>query len=86
MVQILLLAHKFRNKDQKKVFGTKSSTESWHLLLFFVLERIFTHAVGAQAVFWESTGPEMHSSGTGPGAFFGGTFLTWGSYFSLGGA
>ena len=34
---------------------------------------------GAQAVFWRGTGPEMHSSGTGPVTFFRGTSLAWGA-------
>ena len=34
---------------------------------------------GAQGLFLGGTGPEMHSSGTGPVTFFRGTILAWGA-------
>ena len=86
MVQISLLAHKFRGEDKKKGFRCKILRSVFAFNVFFVLERNFTHAWGAQAVFWEGTGPKIHSSSTGSVTFFRGTTLAWGALFSLGGA
>ena len=45
IVRVSLFDHKFRAEDQKKA-------QSCLLLVFFVLERTFTHAWEAQAIFW----------------------------------
>ena len=85
-MRILLLAHKFKGENHpKKLFGTKSLDQSWRSVVFFVLEQNFTHAWGAQAVFLRSTGPEMHSSGTGLVTFVRGAILTWGGTLFAGG-
>ena len=81
MVRISLLAHKFRGEDQKKKkrssvrnhklsLHVHSSVSSWNEILLTLS--------GAQAVFWRSTGSEMHSSGFG-------LLLSFGAQSSLGG-
>ena len=89
MMRISLLVHKFSNKDQKK----KHKKRFWRKILGLVLayNRVFRPGTklyslfrrGALAVFWGSTGPKIHSSGTGPVTFFWGTILAWGHTFHL---
>ena len=54
MVRILVLAHNFRSEDQKK------SLKRCEILgfVFVVQERDFTHARGAQTVFWGAQAPK----------------------------
>ena len=68
---------------------------SWRSLVFFVLERDFTHACGAQAVFWGRGGAQAPKvTPVAPGVLlFGGlnprlegTFLAWGAQVVIWGA
>ena len=86
MVRISLFAHKFRGENQKKRSSAQnlrfslrvhSCFSSWNEILL-MLKRGTSSILGG-------TGPEMHSSGTGPVTFFRGTNLAWRAHFSLGG-
>ena len=49
----------------------------------FVLEIKFIKLGGTTSSTLGGTGPDMHSSGTGPVTLFWGTILAWRAYFSL---
>ena len=74
-------------KTKKKI---RSSMRNLRLSLgvhsyFLSWSKILLTLGDTSSIFWGSTGPEMHSSGTGHVTFFRGTILDWGHTSRLGG-
>ena len=57
MVRISLLAHKFRGEDQKKRSSARNLGSVLKFTRVFCSGTIFSHASGAQAVFWWAQAP-----------------------------